>query len=137
MTSQDFWRAMGRFLRDQREARPLTVTQMAAAAGIDPDTVKSIERGQPGRIDKLERLLAALGLSIVDVLSVVLPSAEGPPTLEAAALHRAFEQLGVVDRGLLLAFARRLVELDEKLAPDAAPSPPVKGGRPRKRPMPR
>jgi transcriptional regulator with XRE-family HTH domain len=137
MTSQEFWRGVGRFLRDQREARPLTVSQLAAAAGLDPDTVKAIERGQPGRIDKLDRLLETLGFSIVDVLHVVLPSAESPPTPEAAALHRAFEQLGVEDRGLLLSVVRRLVALDEALGPGVAQTLPAKKGRARKGPPPR
>jgi len=143
MTDAEFWRDVGRFLRDLREGQGKTANQMAAVAGIDADTVRAIERGQPGRIDKLGRLVQAFDLSIVDVVSDRLKGAEARPSLEAAALLRAFEHLAVEDRGLLLLFAKRMVEQHEARRQAEPPAstdapPPQSAARPKgKGPKPR
>lgn len=142
MRSGDLWRAVGRKLREVRERQPgpTFLAHFADLAEIDVNTAKAIERGDPRSITKLEDYAFALGLSIVDVFSTVLKAAERPPTPEAAALVRYFENLGVEDRRLLLASAERLWEQHEALArleaqvaaaattstpaPDPRPTPP-------------
>ena len=122
--------------RTAARARPSSRTSPTSRE-IDVNTIKAIERGEPGTIAKLEVYAGALGLSIVDVLSSVLKAAEQPPTPEAAALVRCFEHLGVVDRRLLLASAERLLEqheartrLEAQVAAAAATPAPTPGPRP-------
>lgn len=139
MRSGDLWRAVGRKLREVRERQPgpTFMAHFADLAEIDVNTAKAIERGDPRSITKLEDYAFALGLSIVDVFSTVLKAAERPPTPEAAALVRYFENLGVEDRRLLLASAERLWEqhealarLEAQVAAAATTSAPAPGPRP-------
>lgn len=118
MTSGDLWLAVGRALRETRERQPgpTFMAHFAEIAEIDVNTIKAIERGEPGTLSKLEDYCFALGLTIVDVLSTVLKADERPPTPEGAALVRYFESLGVEDRRLLLASAERLWEQHEAVA---------------------
>jgi transcriptional regulator with XRE-family HTH domain len=127
MTDEEFWRDVGRFLRDHRESQGKPVRQIAGESDLDADTVKAIERGQPARIDKFRQLLHALGLSTVDVLHAVLRPVETRPTLEAAALMRCFEQLDVEARSLVLWTARKLAPPQADAAgPTLVPAPPRK-----------
>jgi transcriptional regulator with XRE-family HTH domain len=147
MNSGDLWRGVGLKLREVRERQPgpTFLAHFAELAEIDVNTAKAIERGDPRSITKLEDYAFALGLSIVDVFSTVLKAAERPPTPEAAALVRYFENLGVEDRRLLLASAERLWEQHEAVArleaqvaaaaPTPAPTPGPQPIRPRTTPV--
>ena len=64
--------ALGRNLRRQREAAPLTQEKLAEKAGLDPTYISGIERGlrNPG-IKNVARLAKALGLSTAELLKGV------------------------------------------------------------------
>lgn len=145
MTSDDMWRVVGRELREVRERQPgeTTVAFFAHRAGVDVNTIKAIERGNPGTRTKLEAYAGALGLSIVDVLSATLKAAEQRPTPEAAALLRCFEHLPVEDRRLLLESAQRLLsrhealaQLEARVAAFQSTAPRARGRRPKAQPPP-
>jgi hypothetical protein len=141
VTFEELRQAIGRMLRDVRERQEKSWFQLKtdaekAGAKLDPKTMKAIERGDIGTLDKAHLLAQLLGLSIVDVLQAVLKASERPPTPEADALARCFEQLDVKDRRLLLESAQRLLEQHEALmrlqaqvAAAATKSPPKRGRR--------
>ena len=135
MTSPELWRAIGRELRDERERQGLKwfqVKQKAKPAKLDPKTQQAIERGTPGTIETLERYAQVLGLSIVDVFSLVLKAAEQRPTREASSLLRCFEQLDGKNRTLVLWTATRLLE--QQPEPDGVTGPTPVPVRKRKTP---
>jgi transcriptional regulator with XRE-family HTH domain len=138
MTSSDLWRAVGRELRDEREQQGLKwfhVSTKAKPTKIDPKTLQAIERGAVGTLDTVERYAQVLGLSIVDVVSRVLKTAEERPTREAVALLRCFEQLDGENRTLVLWTARRLLEQQPPSGePGGATTPALAVVLPRKKP---
>ena len=86
---------------------------MGSAAGIDPNTIKSIERGDMGTVDKMALHAVAFGLSIVDIIAGVLKATEQQPSREAIAVLRLFEDLPVPDRQLVLQTIQRAAEQAE------------------------
>jgi transcriptional regulator with XRE-family HTH domain len=113
VTEEDLRREVGRALREKRERDDLNVTQVAIKAGIDPKTIKAIERGDLRHFDKVAAHARALEMSIVDVLSAVLKSSEQRPTPEAATLLRCFEQLATEDRQVVLVSVQRMFQQHE------------------------
>jgi y4mF family transcriptional regulator len=56
---------IGRCAREAREALGLRQDELALAAGVSTRLVHTIETGKPtSRLDSLERILAALGLTL-------------------------------------------------------------------------
>ena len=51
-------------LRQVREARMLSKTELAGRAGISPLTIDRIERGMPCRIKSQRQIVLALGLKV-------------------------------------------------------------------------
>lgn len=111
----EMWKAVGRVLRDAREARKWNVSQASKRSGIDAKTIQTIEAGDAGNVEKLQLHAEAFGLSIVDVLSTVLEQTKEPLSPEAAMLLRQFEQLGVTNRRILVELAQSLFELEARL----------------------
>jgi transcriptional regulator with XRE-family HTH domain len=64
--------ALGRNVRERREARELTQEKLAKKAGLDPTYISGIERGlrNPG-IKNVARLAKALGLATAELLKGV------------------------------------------------------------------
>lgn len=61
---QEFRFRVGRGLRDARRARGWSQRELAEHAGVSRPTVARIEAGQRVRVDSLERVAGALGLSL-------------------------------------------------------------------------
>lgn len=144
VTLEELWREVGHVLREERDRRGWTWSQVAAKVDIDMKTVQAIERGKPKRVDMLELHAKAFDMSIVDVLSAVLKASEARPTPEAATLLRCFEQLQTEDRQVVLASVQRMFQqqdarirlerLVEKLQASSAPAPDRPPTKPRSKP---
>jgi transcriptional regulator with XRE-family HTH domain len=113
VTPDELWSRVGRVLKEERERRRQSLTQVGHAAGIDPNTVKSIERGEWGTKTTVTRHAAAFGMSIVDIIAGVLKATEQPPSREAITVLRLFEDLPVDDRQLVLQTIQRVAEQAE------------------------
>lgn len=113
VTDDELWVAIGRALRDIREAKGwFNVIDVQNAGHGHPNyaTVQKHERGQLKTFAMLSDHTKALGMSVADLFAGVLaPILNEPLTREAMTLVRLFEhQLSVKDRTLLLATADRL-----------------------------
>lgn len=101
---------VGATLRRLREARGLSLEQLARRVGLGKTGVQAIESGRSGApLDRLQALASALGASLV--VEVRAP--------EAAALERALqaavEALPEERRALLLRVARAAADVDDVL----------------------
>lgn len=68
---------IGRRVRQGREALGLRQDELALAAGVSTRAVHQIEAGKPtSRLDTLERVLAALGLTLGVVPRIGRPNVE-------------------------------------------------------------
>lgn len=112
----ELWRQVGRVLKDAREARKLNFSQVAKRSGIDSKTIRSIEAGDAGNVEKLQLHAEAFKLSIVDILSAVLEQTKEPLSPEAGMLLRQFEELSVTNRRILVELAQSLRELEARAA---------------------
>lgn len=115
VTPDELWRKVGRILRDTREARAWTVSQVARRAGVDGKTVSSIEMGDVGNVDKLQLHAEAFGMTIVDVLVTALERTKAPLSPEARQLLRRFERISVPARQGLLMVAQAYPDVEEEL----------------------
>lgn len=111
------WRHVGRILEDARNERDWTVRATAKTAGIDSKTVKSIEDGAPGNVDKLERHAEALGFTVVDVLVMALERATSPLNREASQMLRHFGRISKRARQALLLAAKAYPDAAEEESP--------------------
>lgn len=121
MTPDELWRKVGRILRDAREARAWTVSQVARRAGVDGKTVSSIETGDVGNVDKLQLHAEAFGMTIVDVLVTALERTKTPLSPEARQLLRRFERISVPARQALLQVAQAYPDAAEEESPLSDP----------------
>lgn len=54
----------GEFIREERKAAGLTLKQLEAVSGVSFKTISHWEHGHIPAVDKLDRVLEALGISI-------------------------------------------------------------------------
>jgi len=74
-------RLIGDTLRREREARRLSVNEVAEAASMRPSVVRAVERGSDSEVSvvTIARIAAAIGLSASEVIRKALDRSE--PTL--------------------------------------------------------
>lgn len=118
MTADAFWKHVGEtllLLRTRRGWDQVDIERQGG--GPNHKTVKAIESGNIGTIDKLTAHADALGVSIVDVIRSVL--SPQPLSPEAQYVIRAYEDAGLKGRQALLAMAQAILHDEE--APEAPP----------------
>lgn len=73
--------ALGGRLRDRREAEGLTLAALAQGSGMSLSYLSDVERGRRlPALDALDRVCAALGTTVVELLAGVYPfGADRPP----------------------------------------------------------
>lgn len=54
-------------LRQHRMAQGMTIRELAKAAEVSTQTVVSIEKGRPARMQSYRKLASALGISLMDI----------------------------------------------------------------------
>lgn len=105
-------KTIGKAVRAAREARGLTLRQVAKAAGMSIPQLSSLENGKPANPGwaTVVRLAKSLGMSLDEVagLSVAKPIEPAVPRLVSTAIERARKD---VEKA-----ATTLADLAEKLA---------------------
>jgi transcriptional regulator with XRE-family HTH domain len=77
-TADDQLRALGRAVRHARRARDLSQEAVAAAAGVHPNQVGRLERGEADVYSStMLRIVAGVGVPLVDVARVYDESLAG------------------------------------------------------------
>ena len=86
-------------LRAHREAAPLSIRELAQAAGVAPDTIVMIEHGRRKRIRPAtkRRIAGALGVSVADIAEFA-PAVEARPAppVDRPAPPKFAEQVSLI-----------------------------------------
>ena len=110
-------RELGRRIRREREAAPLTVTDLAERAGLSRRYVTEAEAGRANlTVLKLSRIAAALHLRLGDLCD--LPEV-GPPRERIALIGLRGAGKSTVGRLLALELEVPFIELDERIERNA------------------
>lgn len=121
--SAELWRNVGTWLRDARLNKKWTWTDVQTHEGPSYKTVQSIEDGDAGTVESLDKCAQALGVELVDVIYAVLEKRGTPLSPEAAKVVRVFIETTVEGRHALVALANAL-----PLAAATTPIPPIPDG---------
>ena len=122
---------VGRRIKERREARGLTQTELGAAAGITQGTLSSIERGktQNPEVGTILNLASALKTSPYLIVFDHMP----PDAMEhtVAALIHVWDRLNPAQRLQVVAYAQGLVDSKNDKSREDLPKPvPPKPQRP-------
>lgn len=95
-------KAVGKALRDIREAKGLNLEDVAVPAGSDAGNLSRIERGLQGYSDdSIGRLADALGTPLSQIYALAEQIARGAVTPDTVSLVQAIESLPPDSRGAL------------------------------------
>ena len=129
VTDEQFWREVGRALRDIREAKGwhnVIDVQHAGNGAPNWESVQMHERGTVKTVRVLTDHTKALGVSVSDVFASVLSktTANGPLSPEAGTLLRQFEQMTVPHRRHVSELVEMLFDTEgHQSEPVSAPGP--------------
>ncbi len=105
VTDAEFWKAVGDIFKRERlkQEKPTTAWKGTPKdkRGPSQKTVETIERGKPGKIEKLTIYALRLNLTLVWIFSEALPHESKVVSFEIEQLLRAYdESTDVSDRDL-------------------------------------
>lgn len=120
----EFLAGIGGQLRAERQARRLTLQQVAGAAGLTKGFLSQLERGESSvSIASLLGLCGVLGIDIATLVQRAAPSATGSPIVRRAERKRLFlGGSGVEDHLLTPPTERRFEVFETHLEPGGSPS---------------
>lgn len=122
VTERELWKAVGLQLVSRRMEKHWNPIDVERHGGPNYATVQAIERGNVGRVDKLELHAKALGVDLVDLLATILAPTTQPLTLEERMIVRGYQAARVRGRRALVALAETLLE---ETLPTSTESPGV------------
>jgi hypothetical protein len=129
VTEAHFWQRIGQVFEAARGTR--LVSAVKQATGIDTKTLRSIEAGRPGLVEKVSLYAKYLKLDLVDVIRSVLSEEKESFSPAVAEIRRLIVTLPDDAQQSLLMVTRSL-SLRQVGAPQAETGPtpaPPKGGR--------
>lgn len=133
VTPTELWRAVGEQLLLHRTRKGWKPFDVQKNGGPTYKTVQAIDKGRIRRLDMLAEYAAALGLSIVDLLSTILLASAPSLSPESVQIVRKYERTTIEGRRALIALAQALPDApaEEPSVPRRSPAGP--GGKaPRK-----
>lgn len=105
VTTADMLVAVGQALQRIRLDKKWKPIDVERADGPSYKTVQTIEEGNAGHVESLDKCARALGVEIVDILYSVLESRVKPLTPEASMIVRVFNETTVEMRTTFVALA--------------------------------
>lgn len=117
VTDSELWVALGQALADHRERRGFDSPKRLKAkihAAPNERTIEAIEKGRPGNASSITEYCEVLGLSLVDVLTAVLP--HGTMSADASAVAPQFDSVSLE--------AQNAVKAVLAIAPKSRATPP-------------
>lgn len=121
--SAELWRQVGIRLRDARLEKKWTWSDVQTHEGPSYKTVQSIEDGDAGTVESLDKCALALGIELVDIIYAVLEQRLAPLSPEAAHLVRAYSETTVAGRTAMIALANAVPRAEA-----ATGTPPIPAG---------
>lgn len=108
VTTAELWQAVGAHLVVLRIKKKWNPIDVSRHGGPNYATVQAIERGEIGRVEKLEQHARALGFELADVLATVLKTADTTLTPEEHLIVRKYRTARPRGRAALVAMADAL-----------------------------
>lgn len=108
MTEKELWEAVGTQLLLRRTKLGLKPFHITKKGGPNYRTVSAIEKGEVGRVDRVEDYARIVGLSLVDILRSVFAPEQVPLSPEATKVLDKFRRTTPGGRSLLYQMALEL-----------------------------